>query len=161
MDAGFTLIVKYGERGLATKCSGDFSRKELVPLLMAKWNGINKDDVFLSYELLGVGGTRFGRWGWYCHNVSSQGVALLEDVDSNHQVMVIVFMMLCMVCDGLCCHWLEFYVKWCMCLKGYWTLEIFICFIFRPSIYVGRLSVLVVAVTGWGEWLIMWCSDVG
>lgn len=54
--AGFTLIVKYGERGLATKCSRDFSRKELVPLLMAKWNGINKDDVFLSYELLGVGG---------------------------------------------------------------------------------------------------------
>lgn len=55
MDAGFTLIVKYGERGFAKKCSADFSRKELVALLMAKWDGVHKDEVYLSYDLLGVG----------------------------------------------------------------------------------------------------------
>lgn len=55
MDAGFTLIVKYGERGFAKKCSTGFSRKELVSLVMAKWNVINKEEVYLSYDLLGTG----------------------------------------------------------------------------------------------------------
>lgn len=55
MDAGFTLIVKYSEWGFPKKCSSELSRKELVALVLAKWNGIKQEEVFLSYDLLGAG----------------------------------------------------------------------------------------------------------
>lgn len=55
MDAGYNLIVKFGERGLARKCSVGYSRLELVNYVCKKWDGISGVDVFLSYDLLGVG----------------------------------------------------------------------------------------------------------
>lgn len=55
MDAGFTLIVKFGEREFAKKCSGDYSREELVGFLLSKWNAINKENIYLLYDLLGAG----------------------------------------------------------------------------------------------------------
>lgn len=55
MDTDFTLIVKFGKRGFAKNCSGDYSREELVSFLLSKWNGINKADIFLLYDLLSAG----------------------------------------------------------------------------------------------------------
>lgn len=58
MDSGFTLIVIFGERGLAKKnkkCSAVYTRSELVSFLVAKWDGLFEADVFLSYNLLGIG----------------------------------------------------------------------------------------------------------
>lgn len=55
MDSGFTLIVKFGERGLARKCSEGYTREELVKHVVSKWEGLSKDDLFLSYDLLGSG----------------------------------------------------------------------------------------------------------
>lgn len=57
MDSGFTLIVRFGEKGLAKqkKCSAGYTRSELVSVLVAKWDGLFEADVFLSYNLLGIG----------------------------------------------------------------------------------------------------------
>lgn len=55
MDAGFTLIVKFGDRGFARKCSVGYSRKELIDFMLTKFVGCNKDELFLSYDLLGAG----------------------------------------------------------------------------------------------------------
>lgn len=55
MDSGFTLIVKYGERGFAKKFSNDMTRKELVSFVKAKCIGLYNDKIFLSYDLLGAG----------------------------------------------------------------------------------------------------------
>lgn len=55
MDAGFTLIVKFGERELAKKCSARYNRSELLSFLVAKWVGLSEADIFLSYDLLGAG----------------------------------------------------------------------------------------------------------
>lgn len=55
MDTGFTLVVKFGERGLARRCSRDYNREELINYLATNWDGISKDDIFLFYDLLGTG----------------------------------------------------------------------------------------------------------
>lgn len=55
MDAGYTLIVKFGERGLARKCAGKCTRGELVEHICTKWEGITSAEIFMSYDLLGMG----------------------------------------------------------------------------------------------------------
>lgn len=55
MEGGFTLIVKFGDRGLAKRCSAVLTHEELVASLLAKWDGISKADILLSYDLLGSG----------------------------------------------------------------------------------------------------------
>lgn len=36
------------------KCLGLYSREELVTILLSKWGGLSKMDIFLSYDLLGA-----------------------------------------------------------------------------------------------------------
>lgn len=55
MDVGFTLIVKFGERGIARKCSLGYKREELLNYVVSKWPVIVKEDIFMSYDLLGSG----------------------------------------------------------------------------------------------------------
>lgn len=52
---GYTIIVKFGERGLARKCSEGYTRGELVRHVCSKWEGITSEEIFLSYDLLGLG----------------------------------------------------------------------------------------------------------
>lgn len=55
MEVGFTLIVKLSEWGLAKKCSGGYTREELVNFIASKWRGISKEEMVLSYDLRGSG----------------------------------------------------------------------------------------------------------
>lgn len=55
MNSGFTLVVKVGTRGFAKKCSGEYTRSELISCILAKSSDLSKDEVFLSYDLLGAG----------------------------------------------------------------------------------------------------------
>lgn len=54
MEAKFTLVVRFGERGLAKKYSELYTRGELVSYLATKWDGISTKDIFLSYDLFGT-----------------------------------------------------------------------------------------------------------
>lgn len=54
MDNDFKLIIKWGDRGIA-KCSVDFTRGDLVNYVAAKWAGMSKEHVSISYDLRGSG----------------------------------------------------------------------------------------------------------
>lgn len=55
MDNLYTFVIKFGDRILAKRCSKGFSRDELLTYVAAKWCGITKTNISLSYDLQGSG----------------------------------------------------------------------------------------------------------